>query len=257
MALRFARGVRHEIAGVDRRRERVLSAPRRRTKSISASAAGPASRRSRSPSRPASSRRTASRSTIRRSRRQSRQLAIAAGDIQCAATTVRPGWCGTRRRAHQADLPARQELTAPTAWRCAPACEDRRPQGQDHRLAAPGTVAVLRDGVDAEEERPDDQDVTSCPSPRSPRRRRSSPGIRRGDDLRAVPVDDARQARGRQDHRHHHGLPGGDGPAGVHAKYLAEKRPKIVKATRGQLLRGARDDQKEPAKVATRSWAPT
>ena len=69
-------------------RGRRLPPPPRKPRSRSACPAGPDSRRSRSPRRPASSRRTASTSSIKKIPQKDRHLAIASGDVQCAATTV-------------------------------------------------------------------------------------------------------------------------------------------------------------------------
>ena len=61
---------------------------RRRTRSPSASAAGPASRRSRSPKEAGIFKKNGLDVTIKKIPQKDRHLAIASGDIQCAATTV-------------------------------------------------------------------------------------------------------------------------------------------------------------------------
>ena len=81
-------------------------------------------------------------------------------------------------------------------------------------------------------------------------------GIDAGDDLRALPVGGARQARGRQDHRHHARLPDGDGHLRLHAE-VPGREPEGRQGAGRRLLRRRGDDQGASRRRASRSWAPT
>ena len=75
--------------------------------------------------------------TIKKIPQKDRHLAIASGDVQCAATTVETWivWNANGVR-DDADLPARQELRRRRHGRAQQHREDRRPQGQDGRRVA-------------------------------------------------------------------------------------------------------------------------
>ena len=101
-----------------------------------------------------------------------------------------------QRRGDDADLPARQELRRRRHGRAQQRREDRRPQGQDRRGVGARHGAVLHARVVPQEERP----VGEGRHRRQPRARPGRAGVRRrperrGDDLRAVPVDGARRIR--------------------------------------------------------------
>ena len=156
--------------------------PRRRRRSADQgrdrhSRAGPASRRSRSPRKPASSRRTASTSTLKKIPQKDRHLAIASGDVQCAATTVET-WVvwnangvATKQifqmdKSYGADGMAVRNNVA----------EDRRPQGQDGRGLGARHRALLHARLVPEEERAlGEGRHRRQPRARPPPRRRSSP----------------------------------------------------------------------------------
>lgn len=72
--------------------------------------------------------------TIKKIPQKDRHLAIASGDVQCAATTVETwvAWNAAGVR-DDADLPARQELRRRRHGRQVRHREDRRPEGQDRR----------------------------------------------------------------------------------------------------------------------------
>ena len=100
------------------------------------------------------------------------------------------------RRGHQADLPDGQELWRRRDGRSRQRREDRRPQGQDRRRLRAGDRAVFHAGLVPEEERA----VGEGRHRRQPRARGRRAGVRRRperrrDDLRALPVDGARQSR--------------------------------------------------------------
>ena len=147
-----------------------------------------------------------------------------------------------RRRDH-ADLPARQELRRRRHGRAQQRREDRRPQGQDRRRIGAGHGAVLHARVVPEEERPVGQG-------RHRRQSRARPGgaglrrrpERRGDELRAVPVDGARQSAGRQDHRDDARLPDDHGHLRLHAE-VPRRESEGGEGARRQLLRGPRHDR--------------
>ena len=123
-----------------------------------------------------------------------------------------------QRRAHRADRSARQVLRRRRhrgARRHQGLC---RPQGQDHRRRCARHRALLRPGLDAEQERHEPegcenhhaQPAGRCAGFRGwPERRRH--------DLRALPLQRAREPAGGQDPGHHAGLPDGDGHAGLRA----------------------------------------
>ena len=102
-----------------------------------------------------------------------------------------------QRRADHADLPARQELRRRRHGRAQQHREDRRPQGQDRRgVDAPGTSPYFALAWFLKKNGLSIKDVTVVnlePAGRRAGVRRRTE--RRGDDLRAVPVDRARQRR--------------------------------------------------------------
>jgi hypothetical protein len=108
--------------------------------------------------------------------------------------------------------------------------------------------AVLRPGLDAEEERPVGQGREGRQPGAAGRRQRDDRRHRRHrrrDDLRALPRRGARQARGRQDHRHHARLPDGDGHLRLHAE-VPGREPEGRQGAGRRLLRRAGDDQGRP-----------
>ena len=194
--------------------------PRRTPRSRSASPAGPASRRSRSRRKPASSRRTASTSTIKKIPQKDRHLAIASGDVQCAATTVETWIVWNANgvpttqifqldKSYGADGMAVRNNIAKIA--------DLK--GKTVAASRARHRALLHARVVPQEERP----VGEGRDRRQPRAGPGRAGVRRraerrGDDLRAVPVDRARRAAGRQDHRDHARLSDDDGHVRLHAE---------------------------------------
>ena len=126
-----------------------------------------------------------------------RHLAIASGDVQCAATTVET-WVvwNANGVADEADLPDGQELRRRRHGRAQQRREDRRPQGQDGRRSAPGTAPYFtlawflkKNGLSVK-----DVTVVNLEPGRGGAGVRRRPERRR-DDLRAVSVDGARQSR--------------------------------------------------------------
>ena len=94
--------------------------------------------------------------TIKKIPQKDRHLAIASGDIQCAATTVETWIVVERqRRRHQADLPARQVLRRRRHGRAQRHRLDQGPQGQDGRGLRARHRALLHARLVPEEERPD------------------------------------------------------------------------------------------------------
>ena len=92
--------------------------------------------------------------TLKKIPQKDRHLAIASGDVQCAATTVETWVVVEReRRRHDADLPARQELRRRRHGRAQQHPEDRRPQGQDRGRVGARHGALLHAGLVPEEER--------------------------------------------------------------------------------------------------------
>ena len=120
---------------------------------------------------------------------------------------------------HEADLPDGQELRRRRHGGARQRREDRRPQGQDRRRLRARDRALLHAGLVPEEERA----VGEGRHRRQPRARRGRAGVRRRperrrDDLRALPVDRARQSERRQDHRDHARLPDDHGHVRLHAE---------------------------------------
>ncbi len=174
------------------------------------------------PKRPASSRRTASMSTIKKIPQKDRHLAIASGDIQCAATTVETwivwnanGVATTQIFQLDKSYGADGMVVAQRRQ------DDRRPQGQDRRgVGAPAprpyfTLAWMlkKNGLSVK----DVKVVNMEPSPAA-QAFVAGQRTRRGDDLRTLPVDGAREARCRQDHRNDARLPDGHGHLRLHAE---------------------------------------
>ena len=196
--------------------------------------------------------------TIKKIPQASRHLAIASGDIQCAATTVETWVVVERqRRRHHADLPARQVLRRRRHGGAQRHRLDQGPQGQDGRGLGARHRALFHAGLVPEEERPVGEG-------RDRRQHGAGPGgaglhrrpERRGHDLRALSVGGARQARSRQDHRHHARLSDDHGHLRLHAE--VPRRQRSGREGAGQeLFRGARHDQAGPKPRPTRSWAPT
>ncbi len=179
--------------------------------------------------------------TIKKIPQKDRHLAIASGDVQCAATTVETwiGWNAAgvaTTQIFQLDKSYGADgMVVKNEHR-----QDQRPEGQDRRRQPAGHFAVLRARLDAEEER----HVAEGREGRQPRAaagrqrdHRRHRGHRRGDDLRAVPLGGARQARGRQDHRHHARLPDGDGHLRLHAQ-VPGREPEGRQGPGRRLLRG-------------------
>ena len=148
-----------------------------------------------------------------------------------------------QRRAHQADLPARQELR-----RRRHGGEERHRLDQGHQGQAggglrAGYVALFRALMDAEEERPLREGRDRRQHGAGPGR----PGLHRraercGDDLRALSLLRSCRAAIRQDHRHHARLPDGDGHLRLHAE-IPRRQSEGREGFRRQLFRGARDDR--------------
>ncbi len=171
-----------------------------------------------------------------------RHLAIASGDIQCAATTVETWivWNASGVATKQIFQMDKSYGADGMAVR-GNVIEDRGPQGQDRRRLRARHRAVLHAGLVPEEERA----VGQGRHGRQPRAGRRGAGVRRRperrrDDLRAVPVDGARQSAGRQDHRDHARLSDDHGHLRLHAE-VPGRQPEGRAGARQQLLRGARD----------------
>ena len=151
------------------------------------------------------------------------------------------------RCGHQADLPDGQELWRRRHGGARQRREDRRSQGQDRRRLGAGNRALLHAGLVPQEERP----VGEGRHGRQPRARGGRAGVRRRperrrDDLRALPVDGARQPERRQDHRDDARLPDDHGHVRLHAE-VPRREPEGGAGAGEQLLRGAGAHQEGPA----------
>ena len=225
--------------------------PTRRTpRSRSACPAGPASRRSRWPTRPASSRRTAWTSRLKMIPQKDRHLALASGAIQCAATTVEThvAWNANgvpivqifqMDKSYGADgLAVRNDVKSFADLK-----------GKTIGVERAGHRAVLRPGLDAQQERHDAEGREDRLARAAARRAglRGRPERRRH-DLRALPVDRARQPGRRQDPGDHARLPDGDGHGRLRADLAQGQRQGRAGADQ-LVLRGARHDQGRPGQV--------
>ena len=154
-----------------------------------------------------------------------------------------------QRRADRADLPDGQVLRRRRPGRAQRRQELRRPEGQGHRRQRAGHRAVLRPGLDAQQERHDDEGREAGLARAAARRAglRGRPERRR-DDLRALPLDRARQPGGRQDPRDHARLPDGDGHGRLRADLAQDQRQGGAGADQ-LVLRSHRDDQGRPGQV--------
>ena len=161
------------------------------------------------------------RDASRRSRRRTATWPSPRATSSAPPPRWRPGSSGTPTAWPPRRSSSWTRATAPTAWWSSPTSRRSRPEGQDRRRQRAGHRALLHPGLDAEEERPVDQGREGR-QPRAAGRRqrhdRRHRRPRRRHDLRALPVGGARQARGRQDHRHHARLPDGDGHLRLHAQ---------------------------------------
>ena len=181
-----------------------------------------------------------------------RHLAIASGDVQCAATTVET-WIVW----NASGVPTTQIFQMDKSY----GADGMAVRGNVAKIAdlkgktvaasRAGNRAVFHAGVVPQEERP----VGEGRHGRQPRARRRRAGVRRRaerrrHDLRALPFDGARQPAGRQDHRHHARLSDDHGHVRLHAEVHggeSEGGP----GAREQLFRGAGDDQDRTRRRAT------
>jgi NitT/TauT family transport system substrate-binding protein len=187
-----------------------------------------------------------------------RHLAIASGDVQCAATTVETWivWNASGVATKQIFQMDKSYGADGMAVR-ANVAKIADLKGKTVAASAPGTAPYFtlawflrKNGLSV-------KDVTVVNL--EPCRRRA--GVRRrperrGDDLRAVPLDGARQSASGQDHRHHARLPDDHGHVRLHAEIPGRQSEGRAGADE-QLFRGARDDQEDPQKSNEIMGAPT
>jgi NitT/TauT family transport system substrate-binding protein len=187
--------------------------------------------------------------SIKKIPQKDRHLAIASGDIQCAATTVETwvvwnanGVATTQIFQLDKSYGADGMVVKPGITKIS------RPEGQDRGRRAPGTAPYFglawmlkKNGLSIK----DVKVVNLEPAGRRQRHDRRHRRHRRRHDLRALPGRRARQARGRQDHRHHAGLPDGDGHLRLHAQ-VPGREPQGRQGAGRRLLRRAGHDQGRP-----------
>jgi NitT/TauT family transport system substrate-binding protein len=160
--------------------------------------------------------------TIKKIPQKDRHLAIASGDVQCAATTVETwiGWNAAGVATTQIfQLDKSYGADGMVVKTGIAKISDLK--GKTVAASPPGTSPYFalawflkKNGLS-----PKDVKVVNLePQPAANAIIAGTEGHRRGDDLRALPLGGARQARGRQDHRHHARLPDGDGHLRLHAE---------------------------------------
>ena len=197
----------------------------------------------------------------RRSRRSRRRTGTSRSRPATSSARRRPsrrGSCGTRTAWRPRRSSSSTRATAPTAWPCATTSR-RSPtsRARRSRRRRPGTAPYFTLAWFLKKNGLSVKDVTVVNL--EPGRRRA--GVRRrperrGDDLRAVPVDRARRAAGRQDHRDHARLSDDHGHVRLHAE-VPRRQSEGGEGAGRQLLRGGRHDRARTRRRASRSWAPT
>jgi NitT/TauT family transport system substrate-binding protein len=188
--------------------------------------------------------------TIKKIPQASRHLAIASGDIQCAATTVET-WVvwnaagiATRQifqldKSYGADGMAVRANTA--------SIKDLK--GKTIAASPPGTSPYFVLAWMLKQNGMSTKDVTIVnlePAARGASLHRRPE--RCGSDLRALPVERARRAAGRQDHRHHPRLPDDHGHLRLHAE-VPGGQPKAAKALADSYFEAVEMIGKEQAKA--------
>ncbi len=187
-----------------------------------------------------------------------RHLAIASGDVQCAATTVET-WIVWNANG----VPTTQIFQLDKSYGADGMAVRNNVQkiadlkGKTVAASAPGTSPYFALAWFLKKNGLSVKDVTVVNLEPGPAAQAFVAGPeRRRDDVRAVPLHRARRAAGRQDHRDHARLSDGDGHRRLHAE-VPRRQPEGGEGARRQLLRGARDDRQGTRRRASRSWAPT